>query len=256
MVRMGLSFLAALLVTVAPSQAPKPQLRFGAVSIKREPPDYRLQTPAHGPVWPGGRYSDRQAILWSLIVFAHPQYVYPEKTIVGLPGWAYGQDGAWFDIDAVPEAGTSPTLAQMQQMMDAVLADRFQLRYHIEHRPMKVYFLEVGPGGTHHIAPAQPGDQSLQFRAGDTGIFARGASMDELAGRMGSYYMDRPLLNRTGLNGFYDIDYQPHSGGYFSRQDRQSRAQNLLEQMGFKLVAGKADVPVMVVDHVAMPTAN
>jgi len=38
--------------------------------------------------------------------------------------------------------------------------------------------------------------------------------------------------------------------------DNRSAIEREVDRLGMKLVAGKADVPVMVVDHVAMPTPN
>jgi len=253
----------ALGLAVAPPQDRLP-VRFGAVSIKIQPPGYRPpREEAIGPVRPCGRYSNQHAILWTLITFAHPQYQFPGKTVVGLPDWAFGRPGSVMDFEAVPEAGTSPDLTQMQQMMDSALADRFGLKFHMEKRRMPVLFLELSPGGPRLVNPSPPGQQSLLLRIGPSAIFGRGASMDELAGLIGTHFETKPVLNRTGLEGFYDIDLAPPprspSGGPIARMDagdNRSAIEREVDRLGMKLVAGKADVPVMVVDHVAMPTPN
>lgn len=234
--------------------------RFAAVSIKTQPPSYRLPRGEQiGPVRAGGKYIDEHAILWTLIAFAHPQCLIPGKTVVGLPDWAYGRPGAIFDFAAVPAAGTSPDVAQMQQMMDVVLADRFQLEYRMEHRTMPVFFLEVAPGGPQIMKASKPGQQSLLLRVGPGAILARGASLDQIAGVIGSHFEDRPVLNRTGLEGFYDIDLKPPArtlGARSGEEDNRSDIERELSALGLKLVAGRAEVPVMVVVHVSMPTPN
>lgn len=246
---------AAVWGIVAQPQAAGRPLRFAVLSIRRQPPNFRRALKPEGPVHPGGKYIDHQANLWSLVTFAHPQYDYPNKTIVGLPDWAYGIDEL-MDIEAEPEPGTSVDLTQMQQMMDAALADRFHLKYHIETREMPVYFLEVADGGPHYIRPSAAGEQSLLLRFAGGAVFGRGASMDLLAGKIGSYYEDRPVLNRTGLNGFFDIASPAPAGTYSNRAGDQEMVRLELQILGLKLVPGKAAVPVMVVDHVTLPTPN
>lgn len=180
-----LVLLAALGVAAFAQQATAP-LQFGVVSIRVQPPGYRSEAPTHGPVYPGGKFIDHHAGLWTLISFAHPQYVYPEKTIVGLPRWAYGS--VLLDVECIPEAGTSPDLTQMEQMMDTVLADRFHLKYHTEIRRMDVYFMEVAHGGIHYITPSAPGQQSLLLGLSQK-AFGRGVSMDYLAARAGTFWL-------------------------------------------------------------------
>jgi len=240
----------------AVAQTPPSALRFGVVSIRIQSDSYRVPREKPGPIAPGGKYIDHSAILWSLMAFAHPQYVFPEKTVVGLPVWAYGRPGHVFDFEALPAPGTHPDLMQMEQMMDRVLSDRFALRYHVENRVMAVLYLRVRRGAPTRLQPAANNDQSLLLRFSDSGVFARGASMDEFAGKLGSYYEDRPVLNRTGLGGFYDIDAKVSAPSYMARLERQSMIARLVKDIGLELDPGKASVPVMVVDHVAMPTPN
>lgn len=229
---------------------------FGAVSIRIQRSDYEEAVRSHGPVYPGGRYANHSAVLWSLITFAHPQFMFPGKTIVGLPDWAGGKDGAVFDIEAVPAVGTSPDLTTMRRMMDGVLVERFGLRYHIEQHTMPVFLLKTSDAGSHYMKPSPPGQQSLKVSFGSQGVYGRGISMDDLAGTAAAFFFDRPILNRTGLSGFYDIEMPPPPGVYMGRFDNKSLTMHELEMLGFELVSQQADVPVMVIDHVAKPTPN
>jgi len=236
------------------AQGPPEGARFGAVSIKVLAPGQAPFGAPVGAVRPGGKYVDEHASLWSLIVFAFPNFYFPNKTIVGLPSWAYGDTS--FDVQAVPGLGRSPDLTEMQAMMSAALSDRFGLRFHVETRRMPVFFLQVEKGGIKNIVPSPQGQQSLLLVIRGSAIFGRGASMDELAGKVGAYYEDRPVLNRTGMNGFYDVDGPTPTGLEANRESRKSMILRELGLLGLRLVPGNAEVPVMVVDHVAMPAPN
>jgi len=144
----------------------------------------------------------------------------------------------------------------MQAMMSAALADRVGLRFHIKTRPMPGLSLEVASGGVHHIAPSPPGQQSLLLVIRGSAILGRRARMDQLAGKVGAYDEDRPVLNRTGLGSFYDVGGTTPQGSEVKRESWQSMILRELKFLGLKLATGRADVPVMVVDHATMPTPN
>jgi uncharacterized protein (TIGR03435 family) len=69
--------------------------------------------------------------------------------------------------------------------------------------------------------------------------------------------VDRPVVNRTGLTGGYDVALEwradlsdPNAGDGVSFFDA------LKQQLGLKLTPGKAPVEVIVVDKIARPTEN
>lgn len=251
----GLVTAIFTLIVFAAAQGQSTQPHFAVVSIRVDPPISRAFKPA-GPVRPGGKYVDEHATLWSLIVFAYPRFSFPEKTLVGLPKWAYGGPGSVFDLEAVPATGTSPTMVEMRNMMGAALADRFHFRFHLENREMPVLFLHTAHGGTHGIKTSAPGDESLLLVFGP-GITGRGATMDEFAAKLGVYFEAVPVLNRTGLTGFYDIDAAaPPGGPPMGRGGQQTMILRQLKMLGLGLAPGRASVPVMVVDSVTRPTAN
>jgi hypothetical protein len=73
--------------------------------------------------------------------------------ISGLPGWA---DSAAFDIEARMDAETIAALKAMpkeqadeqrRQMMQAMLADRFKLKAHLETKEVPIYSLVIAKGG-------------------------------------------------------------------------------------------------------------
>jgi hypothetical protein len=66
------------------------------------------------------------------------------KQIVGAPDWA-GKD--LFDIDGVPDVPGMPNQKQIQMLLQNLLTDRFQLKFHKEQRELAVFAITVAPGG-------------------------------------------------------------------------------------------------------------
>ena len=58
--------------------------------------------------------------------------------MVGLPDWA---DRERFDV--VAKASYDASTADMRAMVRALLADRFQLRTHVEHREQSIYSMVI-----------------------------------------------------------------------------------------------------------------
>src|SRR5579884_3473269 len=68
--------------------------------------------------------------------------------IIGAPSWAASDR---YDVSGVPNVPGEPNDAQMKSMMRKLLADRFQLRFHIQKKALPVYVLAVAKGGPKHL---------------------------------------------------------------------------------------------------------
>jgi uncharacterized protein (TIGR03435 family) len=197
-----------------------------------------------------------------LIQFA---YSLPASQILGGPPWI---DYTTFDIDAKSDPlvdtqlralPTEQALHRKQLMVQALLADRFQLKVHQETRQLPVYALVVAKDGP-SFKPAKINGTTVDagrtrlhvVGSGDTiGILAR-----ELAQVLG-----RVVLNRTGLSGRYDLSLR------WTSDDAAAVAASspdvppdiftaIQEQLGLKLESTKGPVPVLVIDHIEQPSAN
>ncbi len=81
-----------------------------------------------------------------------------------------------------------------------------------------------------------------------------------------SGYVERPVVDRTGLQGSYDLqlefstDFRPgvpiDPGAPRGPADGPSLFTALQEQAGLKLTTGRAPVDVLVVEHVERPTTD
>jgi uncharacterized protein (TIGR03435 family) len=224
-----------------------------------------------------------------------------ESWLSQMPKWAKTDN---FAIEARAPLVT-PTKDQMRLMVQSLLAERFKLAIRYEPQEVPVFALKLLTAGRlgpqirpHREGPPCPmkRDESELFPAeydrtvwpfscgavtlsppGWPGSPAeRKASAHNLlfAGRDISLelfftdYMERPIVNDTGLTGNFDIrmEYAPEPGSIWLRagpnaqttefQGGPTYLEALKDQLGMKLEATKARIPVLVVDHVQKPSEN
>lgn len=264
--------LAFLLVAFA-AQAPQ----FDVASIKKNPlGGARVSVEA-----PPGRFQANNTPLRFLIRWS---YRIAEPRIVGGPEWI-GVDR--FDVTATAPA-EGWTGERTRQMVRALLADRFGLVTHTETREMRIYTLTVAKPGVfgEHLRPAAvdcsapdtPARMGANGRvacgllvsqaATSASLRGGGQTMTDFARSLGEY-VDRPLIDRTGLTGRYDLELQftadrsalvgtPPPGGLAATVDSDIAPlpTALLEQLGLRLESERGSVEVLVIDRVSQPTKN
>ncbi len=174
-----------------------------------------------------------------------------EYALVG-PAWMSTER---YDIVAkVPAETPRP---QVLLMLQALLADRFQLRLRRENKELRVYVLTVARTGPKLKAVSGPEDS---FTFGPGHISVKAESMDGLADRLSRpmFGLGAPVVNSTGLAGVFDftLDWTPDN-----MQADAAAGPSILaaiqDQLGLKLEASKRRVEVLVVDRVErVPTAN
>lgn len=202
-----------------------------------------------------------------------------DSRITGGPSWLRLEK---YDVDAkidsfvVDDLKTvsqdQRTLAQ-QQMLQALLADRCKLAIHRETKDLVIYTLVIAKNGP-KLQDAKPGETSslgLGENGNSRSITAQARSIADFAQKL-SVALGCPVLDKTGLAGEYDfkLDWAPDD---IEAKSPSTGAPNnppaaspdsiaasifaaIQEQLGLKLVAGKAPVEVIVIDHIERPTAN
>lgn len=205
-----------------------------------------------------------------------------------------------FDIDAKIDPDDAARIKHMSRedssrivdlMLQALLADRFHLKVHIDAQELPVYELVVAKGGPkltpaapppptpQEPVPLSPGDRKpgMGFRGmrmhanGSTlDLTAQGASMEFLASMLARRPEtgSRLVLDKTGLIGEYDFtlhfagenmsaagagDATPPDPG---AADSPPLFTALQEQLGLKLESEKASVQIVAIDHLEPPTPN
>ena len=257
--------------------------------------------------------------------------------VVGGPAWLSRQDGERFGVVAKMPYGA--TRAQAPEMLQALLAARFQLAAHREKRDISVYALVVSKGGPKldEAVPAPPApasangapekphanksatgdaasskpasakDGDRSFAGAERGTVSRTAGgmlfnspgfrrevndnghvrfeYDSLAmegfANLVSRYLDRPVVDQTGLKGNYQVSYEidfkaiamammnkdlmstgQQAANPAAMEDRPmsdpvDAISSSVKKLGLKLESRVLPCDVLVIDHIAKtPTEN
>ena len=232
-------------------------LAFEVASVKVN----KITTDGHTHVYQhqeNGEFLAINITLKNLIQYA---YVLPDKQILSAPGWA---DDEHFDVEAksdhmvdeqIQKLGSDEAKAEKQRMVRALLAERFNLAAHTETRELPVYALVVVRGGA-KVKVSQTNGTNIGL--GREHLSDQGCTMAVLADQL-ARAVGRVVVDKTGMAGRFDFALQwTPDDSTVARSD--SSAPSIFtaveEQLGLKLEPWKAPVPVLVVDHVEMPSAN
>jgi len=259
------SSTAAMALTIAAlthAQTPDPSLKFDVASLKASEPGGRGGgiRPAPG----GERYLATNVPLRLLIQVA---YRVKNSQISGGPSW---MDTDTFDMNAKAERPSSAE--ELHVMLQNLLADRFQLKFHRESKELPVYAATVDKGGPKlqaHDAQSA-GDPWIDQEVTQTThmkMTAKFCPMDYFAWRL-SQVLDRPVIDQTGLKGGYDfvltytrqLPPEIPEGATLNGQPIDTSGPTIFEamrhQLGLRLDAQKGPVPILVIDHAEKPAAN
>ena len=249
--------VAGPLIAQTPAAAPA----FEVATIKLSEPD----TP--GPLIgiSAGRLTLTGFTFKELMVYAywiHPSQVLEAAGPMDSQKW---MDSEKFDIVAKPE-GDHVAEEQLRKMLQTLLADRFQLKFHHDRKQLPAYALVLGKDGSKMKARV-PGDGGPGFRLVFQGarLPGRNASIAQLAFVLQAVVMDRPVLDQTGLTGNFDFDlaWTPNETQFGGRGGTMPADPNspdiftaVQEQLGLKLEPQKDPVDVLMIDHAQKPSAN
>jgi len=261
--------------------------KFEVVSIRRHIAD-------SGPVQTGPTSDGFRSI--GLPIFGIFQWAYAlpnqrgvlrANQIEGDPGWLTGE---LYDVVAkVDQADLAdwrkPEMKQrmLRAMLQAMLAERCKVVAHYADREMPVYDLLIAKGGP-KFKQAETVDSAELRRKHPAGGIMRatgtmaeqgpemiqfyGISMGVLANTILSSLADRPVVDKTGLTGYYDLALpssalkpppavapQPPDVPSPTLQD-ESIFTALPKALGLRLEPAKGRVETLVIDHVERPSGN
>jgi uncharacterized protein (TIGR03435 family) len=258
-------------------------MAFDVASIRQNVSQQQMRNgpPIFGPTANGYRMVGAPLIL--PIITAYVPTVgaaaFAPDQITGLPDWAMRDS---FDINAkvadedLPEWQKSTAQkAMLQAMMQALLAERCKIKVPREVKEVAVSSLVVGKGGP-KFKPTNPDEKhegmTLPFGGtmapGQNGMTLYAAPMSSLAfllstmGRMGT---GRPIVDKTGLTGLYDITISvqnmappppPGPEGGASDPGGGGMIDMVVDALGLKLEPAKSPVETLVIDHIEKPSEN
>jgi uncharacterized protein (TIGR03435 family) len=169
---------------------------------------------------------------------------------------------AYYDIVAKAEGDGTPTKGEFRQMLHRLLEERFNLKSHREMRELPVYALIVGknrPKFKESAPDAVPISRHGVNGRNQTMTLAK-ATMESLADDLSrGFGIDRPILDKTGLTGTYDIKLEATPEfriNHGSASEDISVFTAVREQLGLKLEPEKGPVEVLIIDHVDRPSEN
>jgi uncharacterized protein (TIGR03435 family) len=274
MMRFCLSVLLVSFQTaMALAQAAADSLKFEVADVHSSP--HITQPVVRGPFTSSDRYELRFATMLDLIRIAYN--VDPER-VSGGPSWL---EMDRFDVLAKPPSGSGSGAEVRRQMLQALLAERFDLAIHNDSRPVPAYALTVAKGGKLKEAdgagesgcnfvvqnappPGPPGGGPITlpviaYTCKNTTMEAFAAGMLSFAGA-GQYFNNRLVVDRTDLKGTWDFSFRftpKIPAGIPATGESIPLFEALEQQLGLKLDAATVPMPTIVVDRVnRKPTEN
>ena len=203
--------------------------------------------------------------------------------ISGGPAWVREEN---FDIDA--KAALPPALpvkarqAQMRAMLRALLADRFRLKLAEQTKQLPVYAIAVSKGGAklkkaaleEDDCPRGPTEASschILNGGQGRGLHGRAVDLEDVA-RFLSNWTDRPVIDKTGLTGLFEIS----TGGWLPMRPNPPRTDGseptaeeaaaadparptlgtILGRLGLRLESQKSAVASYEIERIEKPSGN
>jgi len=278
-VAIGLLHAPALLAQ-PPATAEAPAT-FEVASIKPGDPGARGVMIRYAP---GGRFTAKGTTLKSLIAIA---YGVREFQISGGPSWI---GSARYDIDAKPEATSDAddprkiatdaqreAFEQRQRMrIQALLADRFQLKLGHSTKELPIYVLNIAKNGPKlQESKEESGNRFRGVRMGGPGHLTGERVPMKFLAELLAGSVGRTVIDQTGLKGKYDfkLEWTPDQNqqGAFGGGPRPgpdgplpppvdpngpSIFTAVEEQLGLKLDSQKGPVEMLTIDAVEKPSEN
>lgn len=214
--------------------------RFEVATIKPAAPNQH----GYGISWNRGMVRLNNVTLRAAILYAYDLHDYQ---LSGGPKWV---DSEAFDMQGKPEAPGTKSDA-LHAMLQALLADRFQLTMRKEIKPLPGFALVIAKGGLKLEKTSVRGGTSR----GQAKIEAHGRPMKDIADLIAEQ-LGRPVVDRTGAQGLFNL--QMHFAPENAPPDTTEPAffTALQEQCGLKLESITTPGSTYVIERAEHPADN
>jgi uncharacterized protein (TIGR03435 family) len=260
----------AIAQTATPPAAPT---IFEVATIKPIDPTPGVMHMVGVKVFPGGRVTITTFSLKSLIC-----------TAFDIDYWQLSGGDAWtekerYDLEAKPAQTDPPvtynvrhsngTIAdqRLRKMLQALLIERFQLKFHRDTTTGQVYLLEKSGKAIPLVLSKESAAKMYgEGYSGEVGIAGNrwgiyNASMRDVAKYFSNSFLHRPVLDHTGIDGAFDFrwtipDTEPNVRGEDFMNMVQTSYPLFVDAMGLKLTKSTGPVEAFVIDHAEPPSPN
>jgi uncharacterized protein (TIGR03435 family) len=237
--------LAALLSAQTPVPGKKAEFEVASIRPAKEDGDHDLDTDK-------GFFRTHNLTLKRLIATA---WEVDTSQILGGPNWI---DSDSYDITArIPAEFAQQTREKVPEMIQSLLAERFQLMIHREPRQVSGYALVVAKKGP-KMERAKADQKGPTSNSSDSYLKAENVTMEAFARRLSrNRDIGKAVVDKTGLiGGFnFELEWMPERLES-SSDDRTSILTALQEQLGLKLESAKVTTLAIVVDRAEKPEGN
>jgi uncharacterized protein (TIGR03435 family) len=251
--------IGMLFVSLGHGEEKPARLTFEVAAIRPTPPDAR-----YGGIKPmpgGDGYLVQNMAVKTMISL---MYKVPGRQIKGGPDWL---DTSRWDIEA--KADHFYNIDDLHTMFQNLLADRFNLKFHIETREGPVYALMVDKSGSKMKINDSAQDFKIPIMPGpDNSYVGTRVPLKYFCWFLSNQLTaeERPVIDRTGLgdkNFDFTLSFAPELPPNVPKEnlppgllDRPSLFDALKEQLGLKLQPEKGPVEYYVIDHLEKPSEN
>jgi uncharacterized protein (TIGR03435 family) len=195
-------------------------------------------------------------------------YPLPDYQFV-FPDWMAADRGSLgYDVTVTFPSGTSDE--RLQLMFQDLLATRFGLKAHWEMRDVRAFEVRASAEGTklkQSVNPAPPTDFPKYSARAQNGEWHMSSQLGgapsalTVAGFLEALttlrILDRPLVDATGISGYYDIDLTTPAEVPANKPDPSELLSALDKQLGLKATLKTLPLRVLVIDHLErIPTGN
>lgn len=280
----GISVLALGACFAGPSEAavsqehvaaPNDSMSFEVASVHETQPGQSFTVAVDNP-YHRGNLSVTNLTLSDLISIA---FGLTTDRFNGLPDWAHErryniQAKAGSDVDeALASMSDDAAKRKKQEMLQALLRDRFGVRSHTEMQVAPGLALTAEDGGQalrkqgtlpvtsdEHQRFADTIPRIYQSEADMSGYVyrAHGCSMAELAELLHAL-TKQPVTDSTGLAGRYDFVLSFSDDRDVNAEDSSDKPplfEALRKELGLRLMGRKVSAPLLVIDHASPPSEN
>jgi uncharacterized protein (TIGR03435 family) len=181
------------------------------------------------------------------------------RQVIGAPP---GLNDRKYDIVAEPDTPGLPSEAQSRVMVRKLLVERFHLVAHTDTQLYPVLALTLDPKAPRPV-PADPnfsgnGGMSGRRDGDDFVLQFSGTTIPQMLAFMMNTFQDKQLVDETGLTGIYNITLRIEglTQGPVTSDDVGVALIQAAQHAGFKFIAKKESLPVVVIDHIDPPTPN